>query len=80
MSEKAPQTFESHLDELETILTQLEDGELPLLESIEKYRRGIEALKACSTLLDDARRTVEVLNEEAVQSVRENEEGEDGER
>lgn len=70
-------SFEDRLTELQEIVAALEDGDLPLLASIEKYRAGIAALTACRTLLDGARRTVEMLSREAVEKNAAAEEAED---
>lgn len=65
----AKATFEDSLEALQGILSELEDGDLPLMESIEKYRQGIEAFKTCGLLLDEARKTVELLTEEAMRAL-----------
>ncbi len=64
----APQTadvsalpFEKALAELETIVTRLERGDVPLEESLAIYARG-EALKAhCETLLRSAEARIEKI-------------------
>ena len=66
--EKEGASFEERLGALQEIVAALEDGDLPLLESIEKYRAGIAALKDCRALLDVARGTVEMLSREAAGS------------
>jgi exodeoxyribonuclease VII small subunit len=63
--EKEGASFEERLGALQEIVAALEDGDLPLLESIEKYRAGIAALKDCRALLDAARGTVEMLSRDA---------------
>lgn len=68
--EKESASFEERLGALQEIVAALEDGDLPLLESIEKYRAGIAALKDCRALLDAARGTVEVLSREAAEAPR----------
>lgn len=52
-------TFEKALAELETIVTRLERGDVPLAESVAIYERG-EALKQhCERLLKEAEERVE---------------------
>ena len=52
-------TFERAIEELETIVKRLEDGKVPLEESVTIYERG-EALKAhCEALLKSAEMKVE---------------------
>ena len=55
--------FESALAELETIVRTLEDGQLPLEQSLEHFERGIALSRYCHTRLEDAERRVEVLTE-----------------
>jgi exodeoxyribonuclease VII small subunit len=53
--------FEKALAELETIVTRLERGDVPLEESLSIYARG-EALKAhCETLLRSAEARIEKI-------------------
>ena len=54
-------TFEKALAELETIVSRLERGDVPLAESIAIYERG-EALKQrCAALLKEAEARVEKI-------------------
>lgn len=54
-------SFEQALEELESIVTSLEAGNVPLEQSIAIYERG-EALKArCETLLRAAEARVETI-------------------
>jgi exodeoxyribonuclease VII small subunit len=54
-------TFEKALAELESIVSKLERGDVPLAESITIYERG-EALKAhCDALLRQAEAKVEKI-------------------
>jgi exodeoxyribonuclease VII small subunit len=58
-----PQSFESALAELETLVATLEAGQLPLEQSIEAYRRGTELMRFCRLALADAQQQVRVLTE-----------------
>ena len=53
--------FEKALARLETIVTELERGELPLDESLKIFEEGIKLSKTCLKVLDDAERKVEIL-------------------
>lgn len=54
-------SFEAALQELETIVTRLEQGEVALEESIHLYERG-QALKVhCETKLKDAESRLEKI-------------------
>lgn len=52
-------SFEAALSELETIVAQLERGDVPLERSIEIYERGEALKKRCETLLRGAEMRVE---------------------
>jgi exodeoxyribonuclease VII small subunit len=54
-------TFESALDELEQIVSDLERGDTPLATSLTQYERGIRLLSHCHGLLDGAERVVALL-------------------
>jgi exodeoxyribonuclease VII small subunit len=53
--------FEDALAELETVVHELEDGELGLGEALARYEHGIKRLKQCYLLLQDAERKIELL-------------------
>lgn len=55
--------FETALAELEQIVSRMEDGRLPLEESIAAYRRGSELLKHCQQQLSEAERKVQILED-----------------
>jgi len=60
MGEKK-QTFEASLKELEKIVSQLEDGDLPLEESMKLFEKGIRLSRECQERLSQAERRIEVL-------------------
>ncbi len=53
--------FEDALARLETIVTELERGDLPLNDSLKMFEEGIKLSKACLKMLDDAERKVEIM-------------------
>lgn len=53
--------FESALAEVERVVHQLESGELGLSESLEQYERGIEKIKLCHQVLQQAEKRIAVL-------------------
>jgi exodeoxyribonuclease VII small subunit len=63
--------FERALDELETIVAQMEDGTLSLEQSLAAYRRGAELVKACETALERAKEQVRVLDGELLRPLSE---------
>ena len=54
-------TFETSLAELEKIVEQLENGDLPLEESLALFENGIKLSRECRDRLADAERRIEVL-------------------
>ena len=55
--------FESALAELETIVTKLEQGDLPLEQSLALFERGVQLSRFCHARLEDAERRIEMLTE-----------------
>ena len=54
-------TFESSLRELERIVEELEEGDLPLERSLELFEQGVKLSRECQKRLDEAERKVEIL-------------------
>ncbi len=54
-------SFEGAIVELQSIVGQLEDGSLPLEESMEQFERGISLLRNCYKVLEQAEQRIEVL-------------------
>jgi exodeoxyribonuclease VII small subunit len=55
-------SFEEALAELEIIVQQLEEGQIPLAEGLARYEQGVKLLKQCYQLLEHAERRIELLN------------------
>ncbi len=55
--------FESAIAELEKIVKQLEDGDLPLDTSLALFERGVELSRYCHDQLGAAQKRIEVLTE-----------------
>ena len=53
--------FEKALEELESLVEQLESGDLSLDESLKQFKRGIELTRHCQGVLDQAQQSVEKL-------------------
>jgi exodeoxyribonuclease VII small subunit len=53
--------FEQAIARLEAIVGELENGDLPLDESLKVFEEGIRLSKSCLKILEDAERKVEVL-------------------
>jgi exodeoxyribonuclease VII small subunit len=59
--EPGESTFEEALGELDRIVEELEGGQLELEQSIERYQRGVELLKALQSKLAGAQQKVTML-------------------
>jgi exodeoxyribonuclease VII small subunit len=55
--------FESAIAELEKIVKQLEDGDLPLDTSLALFERGVELSRYCHDQLGAAQKRIELLTE-----------------
>ena len=55
--------FESAIAELEKIVKQLEEGDLPLETSLALFERGVTLSRYCHDQLGAAQRRIEVLSE-----------------
>jgi exodeoxyribonuclease VII small subunit len=62
-------TFEKALEELEALVHRMEDGKLPLEESLAAYQRGTELLKFCESRLTDAQARIAVLEGESLRDL-----------
>ena len=51
----SPVSFEKAVEELETIVRNLEDDELTLDDALVQFERGISLLRTCDTQLNHAR-------------------------
>jgi exodeoxyribonuclease VII small subunit len=56
--------FEESLAELEQLVERMEQGNLPLEESLKLFERGIQLTRTCQTALKDAEQKVRILLEE----------------
>jgi exodeoxyribonuclease VII small subunit len=56
-----PDDFETALSQLEALVEQMEDGQLPLEESLAAYQKGVQLARVCQQRLDAAEQQVKVL-------------------
>jgi exodeoxyribonuclease VII small subunit len=61
MSAKAPINLEKSLEELESLVDELESGDLPLEVAMKKFEAGIKLTRKCQAALKDAEQRVEIL-------------------
>jgi exodeoxyribonuclease VII small subunit len=55
--------FEAAIAELESIVKKLEEGDLPLEQSLQLYERGVHLSRFCHARLEETERRIEILNE-----------------
>ena len=63
MSDPTIKDFEAALAELDAIVKKLEEGDLPLEQSLALYERGVQLSRFCHARLEDAERRIEILTE-----------------
>ena len=63
-SQNPKPTFEQAIKELESLVERMEQGDLPLEESLQAFERGIEISRICQKALDEAEQRVRVLTDE----------------
>ena len=54
-------TFEDSMSQLEKIVEDLEDGDLPLETALKKFEEGVRLSKYCSDKLEETEKKVSVL-------------------
>jgi len=60
--------FEKSLEELESLVEQLESGDLSLDQSLQQFKRGVELTRHCQAVLEKAQQTVDQLIDPADES------------
>ena len=63
MAKKSDQAFESKLEDLEKIVTELESGELPLDKGLELFEQGVLLYKDCKKQLEKVEKKINKLTE-----------------
>jgi exodeoxyribonuclease VII small subunit len=57
--------FETAMRDLEELVERLEQGDLPLEESLAAFERGVMLTRSCQTALKEAEQKVEILLKKA---------------
>jgi exodeoxyribonuclease VII small subunit len=60
---KSSTLFEDSLTELEALVTQLEQGDISLEESLKSFERGVNLTRTCQKALQEAEQKVQILIE-----------------
>jgi len=65
MSPRKPENppLEEALEELEEVVNQLEQGDLPLEQALKLFERGITLTRSCQRSLEEAEQKVKILSE-----------------
>ena len=65
MSSSKKFNLEKSLADLETLVDELESGDLPLEKAMQKFEQGIKLTRGCQAALQDAEQKVQILLESA---------------
>jgi exodeoxyribonuclease VII small subunit len=63
MSDPSIKDFEAAIAELETVVRKLEEGDLPLEQSLALYERGVQLSRYCHARLEEAERRIDILTD-----------------
>lgn len=61
-TQSPPKNFEDAQSELERIVSEIEQGQIGLEESLIKYERGMFLIQYCQTVLKKAEQQIELLS------------------
>ena len=62
-AKKNTKSIESRLIELETILEELESGDLELDKALKKFEQGVKLSRECQKTLEDAELKIKILKD-----------------
>jgi exodeoxyribonuclease VII small subunit len=57
-------SFEEAIKELTNIVSKIEQGQIPLQDSLEQYEKGMALIKQCRTILQKAEERIEKITKE----------------
>ena len=57
-------SFEDAIRELTDIVGKIEQGEIPLQDSLEQYEKGMSLIKRCRAILQEAEKRIEKISKE----------------
>ena len=64
INDSNPESFESAMEQLETLVSRMESGELSLEESLKAFEKGVHLTRFCQDQLQKAELKVQELNSE----------------
>ena len=56
--------FENAIKELTSIVGKIEQGQVPLQDSLEQYEKGMALIKHCRTILQKAEKRIDKITDE----------------
>ena len=62
IDESSPESFESAMRQLETLVSKMESGDLSLEESLKAFEKGVNLTRFCQDQLQKAELKVQELN------------------
>ena len=69
MAKKEEMTFEESMIALETIVKELEQGDVPLEKALDQFQKGIELSKVCQETLTKAEKTLTKIMTDADEAI-----------
>jgi len=67
-------TFEQAIHQLKDIVNKIEQGEIPLQDSLDQYEKGMALIKHCRAILQKAEKRIEKISHEEPPEQEENSE------
>ena len=55
--------FEESIKELTNIVSKIEQGQIPLQDSLQQYEKGMALIKQCRTILEKAEKRIDKISE-----------------
>ena len=62
IDESSPESFESAMGQLETLVSKMESGDLSLEESLKAFEKGVNLTRFCQDQLQKAELKIQELN------------------
>jgi len=57
-------TFEQAIGQLKEIVTRIEQGQIPLQDSLDQYEKGMALIKHCRDILQKAEKRIEKISKD----------------
>jgi len=67
VTKKSSDTFESAINQLETIIRDIENNQIDLESALNQYKHGMELVKFCQDKLRDVEQKIKILDQETNQ-------------